>query len=306
MLRPWWLKAGIHGTLSLMPQPQRWNRLFQRYVTRSIHLQEQTFWRKWRQALRHHANWRSCRSRPPTSVLELGTGWHPVVPCGLALLGVERVHTVDITSLVSARTLAETLAFYDALLAKLPADAPIDHRRAALVRELRRRPPRDPGEALARLGIHALVADARESGLAAGSIDLFVSNNTLEHLSSGLIAAVFQEFGRLAGPDGLMSHFIDMGDHYASFDHGITVYNFLRFSDAAWRLFNNELQYQNRLRVTDFRELHATTGWCVLDEDNTSDAKAFGRIRLAPQFRKYPRKDCMVYASWLRSERVRS
>src|SRR5262245_48324869 len=130
-VRPWWLKAGVQGTLSLFPQPQRWNRLFQRYVTRSITLQERTFQRKWRQALRHVANWRSERTALPASALELGTGWHPVVPCGLALLGVPRIHTLDVTSLLCTRTLAETIARYDALLHALPADAPIDSERAA-------------------------------------------------------------------------------------------------------------------------------------------------------------------------------
>jgi hypothetical protein len=305
-MRPWWLKAGIQGALSLLPRPQRWNRVLQRYVTRSIRLRKPTFRDKWQQALRHHANWSSRRSHPATSVLELGTGWHPIIPCGLALLGVERIHTVDVSNLVSARTLAETLAFYDALLGELPADAPIDQARAAVVRELHGRPALDPKEGLARLGIHVLVADARQSGLPTGSIDLFVSNNTLEHLPAGLIAGVFEEFGRLASHGGLMSHFVDMRDHYASFDATISVYHFLRFSDATWRAFNSQLQYQNRLRVTDYRELHEAAGWSVLDEDSTADPEAFERARLAPRFREYSSTDCMVYASWILSERRRA
>jgi len=305
-MRPWWIKAGIQGTLSLLPEPQRWNRLFQRYVTQSIHLREPTFRRKWEQTLRHYQNWGSYRREPPTSVLELGTGWHPVVPCGLALLGVEQVHTLDVSSLVSPRTLAETIGFYAMLLDELPEELPIDPHRATIIREFHRRSPSDPGEALARLGVRTLVADARRSGLDAGSIDLFVSNNTLEHLTPMAIATVFQEFGRLAAPGSLMSHFIDMADHYASFDSSISIYNFLRFPEVTWRVFNNGLQYQNRLRVSDFRNLHRGAGWCLLDEYNVADAEAFARARLAPQFRRYSREDCMVYASWITSERARS
>jgi hypothetical protein len=304
-VRPWWIKAGIQGTLSLLPQPQRWNRLFQRYVTRSIRLRAQTFQRKWAQALHHHANWRLHRSHPPRSVLELGTGWHPVVPCGLALLGVEQVYTLDVTNLVCARTLAETFTLYDALLDERHGDLPVDLRRMAILRDLRHDPPRDPYTALAQLGVHALVADARTSGLGAGTIDLFVSNNTLEHIDPATIAATFQEFGRLAAPGALMSHFIDMADHYAAFDPRITVYNFLRFTDTRWRLFDNELQHQNRLRVTDFRELHRASEWRLLDEENTSDAAAFAQVELAPQFHAYSSEDCMVYASWITSERMK-
>lgn len=302
-VRPWWLKAGIQGTLSLLPQPQRWNRLFQRYVTRSLRLRAATFERKWAQALRHHANWRSQRAYAPRAVLELGTGWHPVVPCGLALLGVEQVHTLDVQSLVSAQTLAETLQLFDARLGEEPSDLPIDRDRLALLRDLVRRPPRDPHAALARLGVHTLAADARATPLEAGTIDLFVSNNTLEHIDGAMIAAIFDDFGRLARPGAVMSHFIDMADHYASFDPRITVYNFLQFTDARWRLFDNELQHQNRLRVTDFRELHRNSGWRLLVEENVSDPQAFGGVDLAPRFRAYPSEDCMVYSSWLTSER---
>lgn len=304
-VRPWWLKAGIQGTLSLLPQPQRWNRLFQRYVTRSLRLRAPTFERKWAQALRHHANWQRHRSQPPRAVLELGTGWHPVVPCGLALLGVEQVYTLDVQNLVSEQTLAETLNLFDALLSEEPSDVPIDRDRLAVLRELRRQPPRDPRVALARLGVHPLVADAQATELGAGTIDLFVSNNTLEHIDRAMIATIFEELGRLAGPSAMMSHFIDMADHYASFDPRITVYNFLQFTDASWRLFDNELQHQNRLRVTDFRELHRTSGWRLLDEENASDPEAFERVDLAPRFRAYPSEDCMVYSSWITSERVR-
>lgn len=304
-VRPWWLKAGIQGTLSLLPQPQRWNHFFQRYVTRNLRLRVPTFERKWAQALRHHSNWRLSRPRPPRTVLELGTGWHPIIPCGLALLGVEQVHTLDVQSMVSEHTLAETLTLFDALLAEEPFDFPIDRERLAVLRDLRRRPPRDPRVALAQLGVHTLAADARATPLDAGTIDLFVSNNTLEHIDRATIAAIFEDFGRLAGPRAMMSHFIDMTDHYASFDPRITVYNFLQFTDASWRLFDNELQHQNRLRVTDFRELHRASGWSLLDEENTSDPAAFERVELAPQFRSIPSEDCMVHSSWLTSERAR-
>ena len=303
-VRPWWLKAGIQSTLALLPQSQRWNRLFQRYVTRTLRLRESTFERKWAQALRHHANWRLHRSPPPRSVLELGTGWHPIVPCGLALLGVEQVYTLDVQSLVSKQTLAETLTLFDALLSVEPCNLPIDLDRLEVLRDLIRHPPPDPGVALARLGVHTLTADARGTVLDAGTIDLFVSNNTLEHIDRATIAAIFEELGRLSGPSAMMSHFIDMTDHYASFDPRITVYNFLQFTDASWRLFDNELQHQNRLRVTDFRELHRASGWRLLDEENASDPEAFRRVDLAPRFRSYPSEDCMVHSSWITSERV--
>ena len=292
----------VQGTLSLLPEPQRWNRLLQRYVTRSIYLRPATFRRKWEQAQAHWDNWSKRRDRAPEVALELGTGWHPLIPIGLSLLGVKRIETVDIASMISMRTLGEVIDAYAELVAEGIEDVTLHPERVATLQELRARPGSDPHAALARLGIFPVIKDARDTGLRSGSVDLFVSNNTLEHVPGPVIAGIFGEFARLASPDALMSHYIDMADHYASFDRSITVYNFLRFSDSAWRLFNNDLQYQNRLRVTDFRRLHAANGWRVVDEDNTADAEAFRRVPLASRFRGYPAEDCMVYASWLVSE----
>lgn len=295
----------VQGTLSLLPEPQRWNRLLQRYVTKSIYLRPTTFQRKWAQAQTHWDNWSARRMESPKVALELGTGWHPLIPIGLSLLGVERIHTVDIASMVSMRTLGEVIDAYAGMVDEGAEGVALDSDRVATLQELRRRPGSDPQAALARLGIHPVVADARDTGLPGGSVDLFVSNNTLEHVPGPVIEGMFAEFARLASGDALMSHFIDMADHYASFDKRITVYNFLRFSEPAWRLFNNDLQYQNRLRVADFRKLHDATGWHVVNEDNTADADAFRRVPLAARFRDYTPEDCMVYASWLVAEKGR-
>ncbi|MBL4688710.1 MAG: hypothetical protein JKY37_29245, partial [Nannocystaceae bacterium] len=134
--RPWWLKAGIQGTLSLLPQPQRWNRLLQRYVTRNIHLRDRTFQRKWDQVRWHYKHWSARRDNPIGVALELGTGWHPIVPIGLALLGVPRVITIDITDMVSQRTLAEVLNAYVALLDGEIGDVAVSQERASIIREL--------------------------------------------------------------------------------------------------------------------------------------------------------------------------
>lgn len=301
--RPWWLKAGIQGTLSLLPEPQRWNRLLQRYVTRSIRLRPSTFAAKTRQALGHLAHWRRDRADLPETALELGTGWHPIVPIGLSLLGVEKIYTLDITSMVSARTLAETLRAYSAWLDEGDPPDGICRPRAAALQSLAAAPISDVSVALATLGIDAVVVDARCTDLPSASIDLFVSNNTLEHLPEETIVDVFSEYRRLASAQAMMSHYVDMKDHYAGFDPSITVYNFLKFSDATWRVFNNDLQYQNRLRVSDFRRIHDRAGWTIRHEDNECDPAAFDRVRLASKFRGYRREDCMVYGSWLISER---
>jgi hypothetical protein len=63
-----------------------------------------------------------------------------------------------------------------------------------------------------------------------------------------------------------MSHFIDMSDHFAHFDAGINIYNFLQFTPRQWQLIDNSIQPQNRLRVDDFRQMFRDAGIDITEE----------------------------------------
>ena len=45
----------------------------------------------------------------PDSTLELGTGWYPVVPISMFLLGADSINTIDITPLLDKENLIVTL-----------------------------------------------------------------------------------------------------------------------------------------------------------------------------------------------------
>ena len=67
-------------------------------------------------------------------------------------------------------------------------------------------------------------------------------------------------------PDAVMSHTISLDDQYASYDSGITQFNFLRFPDWAWRCLNNPIIPLNRLRISDYRRFFSESGFQVVDE----------------------------------------
>jgi hypothetical protein len=97
-----------------------------------------------------------------------------------------------------------------------------------------------------------------------------------------------------------MDHFIDMSDHYAHFDRRISEYNYLRYSDRRWRPFNNRLQYQNRLRISDYRRIVQEAGFRVVAEDaERGPAELLEQITLAPRFRSYSQEDLAVLRCWL-------
>jgi hypothetical protein len=153
---------------------------------------------------------------------------------------------------------------------------------------------------LRELGIEARVGDARALPDDAGSIDCFVSNTTLEHIPPDVLRGIFAEFRRVGADNAVMSHYIDLSDHYSHFDGRITPYHFLRYSPGRWRWYNNTLQYQNRLRVSDYRAIHAETGFEVVHEaDGAGSPEQIGRIVLAPEFERYEQDDLVVINSWM-------
>lgn len=277
----WLIKAAVQGAISPLPARDRLNHLLQKYVTGSVTLTDEVFERKLAQCHRHLESYRAQHGILPRHVLELGTGWYPIVPIGLIDAGVERVTTIDVTPLCD---LPRARAALERFGPRLPADP------AAT----------DAARLLEPLGVRVLVRDARESGLEQGSVDLFVSNNTLEHIPPTVLGEIMAEFRRLSAPGAVMDHFIDMSDHYAHFDRSITEFNYLRYSDRRWRPFNNRLQYQSRLRISDYRRIVEDAGFRVVGEEaERGPTDALERITLAPRFRGYARDELAVLRCWL-------
>jgi hypothetical protein len=276
----WLLKAAVQGVISPLPARDRLNHLLQRHVTGSVTLTEEVFERKRAQCRRHLDSYREQHGTLPRHVLELGTGWYPIVPVGLIDEGVEHVTTIDVNPLCD-------LSRARAALEKFGSERATD-------------PASDAVQLLEPLGVRVLVCDARKSGLEEGSVDLFVSNNTLEHIPPATLDQIMAEFRRLAAPGAVMDHFIDMSDHYAHFDHSITEFNYLRYSDRRWRPFNNRLQYQSRLRISDYRRIIEEAGFRIVGEEaERGPAQALDQIKLAPRFRSYPRDELAVLRCWL-------
>lgn len=302
-LPSWYIKAAVQGALSQLPNPQRYNRWFQDHVAKSLRLTDTYFLTKFQQCERHlgyYGRHNSSEPLRPSVALELGTGWFPIIPIGLALSGVETVYSVDIQSLLSRETVRVTLEMYAKAQARgqvtvLRADAP--ERIKTVLRMGERASEKD---FLAHLGIVLLIADARHLSLDTGSIDLICSNNTLGHIPRAVIVEILRQFHRIVTERGIMSHHIDLADQYAKFDRGITVYNFLKFSDPVWKIFNNDLQYQNRLRLPDFRELHAEAGFEILEESNRSQPlKVLKQVTLASRFERYKAEELAVHDTWI-------
>ncbi len=302
----WLLKAGVQGLLSILPGSHSLNYLFQKHVSRSLDLTPARFETKLREAARHYAYYREAAPTPhhPFRVLELGTGWYPILPIALYLCGASSIRTLDRTALLNARRVRmvlERCAQYaegGRLGEFLPA---IQEQRIHGIRAALRTDNAAPiAELLRPLNMEYITCDARSVPLENACADFIFSNVTLGWIPQDVLRSILIEFRRLIASDGVMCHSIDLTDLYAAFDRRLSPYHFLRFSPRVWRLFNNSIQYQNRLRISDYRRLHVDAGFRIVREDvNPGSIDALRQVPLAEVFRGYALEDLAVTSAWI-------
>ncbi len=262
-MKKWMLKALVQKTISYLPFSYRINYFFQKYVTKGVRLTDAYFHDRLGHARDHIKAFAECSGRAvPERCLELGTGWYPIVPVSLFLTGAEKIYSVDIALLTSKDRIKKTIGkFLEAeKTGTLKKYVPCKEERIKNLHQIANDLKSiTMAEALGKLKITHLVADARKLPLPNDSIDLVNSNNTLEHIYPETLIPILKEFRRVANKEhGVMSHFIDMSDHFAHFDPSITIYNFLQYSDSRWKWIDNSIQPQSRLRIDDYWEIYRT------------------------------------------------
>lgn len=227
-------------------------------------------------------------------LMEIGTGWHPALPICFVLAGARSITTFDL-----ARLLSESLTFQllDSLEQYIPKIADLGGKSPATVRARLHefRLLKSLGELLDKSGIEYFApVDARATGLEAGSIDLVYSNSVLEHVPRKALPGLMEKCFRVLKPGGLALHNVACGDHYANFDKSISHVNFLQYGEREWNLWNNPIQYQNRMRAQEFVDLAIQAGFEVISkktyiQPNTLEALA--SMRIAPEFDRFSRDE---------------
>ncbi|MDQ4091403.1 MAG: hypothetical protein M3163_14045 [Actinomycetota bacterium] len=85
---------------------------------------------------------------------------------------------------------------------------------------------------------------------------------------------------------------IDHQDHYSYADSTISAYNFLQYDEREWARWNPSLQYQNRLRHSDYLAMFEAEGFEIVHESPTAgspdDLAVIGQLPLANPFRDIP------------------
>lgn len=238
-------------------------------------------------------------------LLEIGTGWRLNTPLALWLLGADVV-TVDLNRFLrleliheDARQLVERES---EVLACLAPFTPCPERWSLL------RAFADGQSAnLERLaGISYLAPQdaARLSQYEDGAFYGSFSFAVLEHIPPGVISEIFLEAARVTDRSGLSVHMVDHEDHFAQTDPSISSVNFLRFSEARWKVIGgNRLAYCNRLRSSEVAKIFSDCGYQILEADGAVDeaaveAVASGRLPLWGRFAAMPAREVATSNTW--------
>ncbi len=301
----WILKAVVQKIISFLPRSQKINYLFQKYVTKGVYLTDDYFIDRLLHAQNHVSYFsRYSKTHDSFNVLELGTGWYPVIPIYMFLKGANKIYSVDINNLVSEENLKQTIEKYCVFYNNGELNKYINiidsERLNVLLDSHKKQNKLNRKQLLKLLNINFIVGDARQLPLQSASIDLITSNNTFEHIYPEILINILREFKRVLKPGAIMSHFIDMSDHFAHLDKKISIYNFLKFSEKQWSLIDNSVQPQNRLRITQYREIYSKVGIKIVEEINRGgDIEKLKEMNIDKKFQKISDKELAVSHSFI-------
>lgn len=292
----WRVKAMAQNVFSYLPKGHHVNYVFQEHVTRSNHLDETRFLDILTWGTSHLEAIRRHETRPlqQLSFYEFGAGYHLVGPLTFFSCGVSRQLIVDLAPLLRVHLINESIAHFQRFGAKLglPRLPRSTIQNGDLVTSLK-----------TLYGIdYRAPCDARATGLPSDSVDCITSTSTMEHIDQRDIAGILKECHRILRADGIMSMAVDYNDHYSFFDDSISEYNFLRYSDWAWQMFNPRLHVQNRLRHADYVRLFKASGFEIVEErrrdGSPEDLEKLRRMSIAKRFSKYNLADLGVRGAY--------
>ncbi len=297
-MKKWVVKAIVQKIISFLPNSNKINYLFQKYVTKGVILSDEYFRDRLAHGIQHIQAYKKQAGELNGNTLELGTGWYPVVPIAMFLSGAEKIITVDISPLTDKEKVLTTVKMFIEYRKQqqLPAELLINEARFALLSDLvTDHSGSDLKQILEKLRITYLNTDARHLPFPDGYFQLIHSNNTFEHIYEPILAGILKEFKRLLAPGGVMSHFIDMSDHFAHADAGITIYNYLKYSENQWKKIDNDVQPQNRMRICQYRTLYKKLSLPIVDENlRPGDITALKTLTLSAPFNNFKAEEVAV------------
>jgi SAM-dependent methyltransferase len=199
-------------------------------------------------------------------LVEIGTGWHPLVPIVFFGLGARTILLTDIARHLR-RELAEDVLEYCLGHAREIAGIVGGDESSLVARWASLRPVdcdwltvwQDHGIS------YRAPCDIVGSALPAESADLVFSNDCLGYVPVQALIGLTRESLRILRPGGVIAHDVTVYDDRTIQDRSVPPWGFLSYGNDEWqRIGNSRLHFQNRLRPAEYRQLVAQLGFRML------------------------------------------
>ncbi len=239
-------------------------------------------------------------------ILEVGTGWQPIIPLLFSLAGASRVVMIDSQRLMDAHTFGGTVQ-------NLVAHAPLISSRLGIdegtIRDELAKPTADLNSLLQKFRLeYSAPCELSSFGLEKQSFDVITSRAVLEHVPPAGLTQLLGSVLHLLKPGGWTCHAIDNSDHWSHNDKRISRVNFLRYSDRWFNFLNrfNPLDYQNRLRHSEYEAMFLNLGFEIVISRSDPEPKALAELKtlpLAPRFQEFKPEDLASLDSYFVARR---
>lgn len=193
--------------------------------------------------------------------LELGTGYSLISAVTLALLGFQKIITVDITCDISFDTFKKQIAYFnDKQITETSKHSKFSRSELYKKINLINRVP-SLKELFELLNI-IYIAPYNFEDIEKNSphFDYITSQVVLEHVPPSILDKFFKKTKQWLSLDGYSVHTINFIDHFANpglfRDKSISEFNFLQYSNRYWKFWTgNSLAYTNRLSYLFYLQL---------------------------------------------------
>jgi ubiquinone/menaquinone biosynthesis C-methylase UbiE len=241
-------------------------------------------------------------------ILEVGTGWLPILPVLFSFLGSSKIYTYDHVPHLRFKLVTSTLLQVEKKFPLISESlrVPIDGLKAQREKVII---DSNLKTFFNSMNISYIApGDASHTNLPDNSFDLFFSNAVLEHVPEETVRSLSREALRILRPGGLYYNYIGLHDHYVSFDRKISKVNFLKYPEWLWRLLaKNKITYLNRLRNSQFIEIIKNCGFEILSVHNhidNSSLEALKTMKLDKRFKTLELEDLAVTLSEIVARKI--
>lgn len=214
-------------------------------------------------------------------IVELGTGWIPILPYYFYYLGrAKKIQTYDINEHISVEKVIEFNAYFEK---EFNIETQTDSsKKIPIPKQITYYPNTN------------FITEKIEPN----SVDVFFSRYVLPHVLEPTLTEIIKKAHAILKKNGLMIHFLSMSDLRSHGDSSLSMWDFLQYSEEEWKKISTRFDPHNRWRLPRYLELFESIGFettflnigSTLKKEN-KQYEMFTELNIHNEFKNYSFED---------------